>query len=49
MNDTEVFSSCTTFFHSLQVMHGGLFSEDKVTLEDINKVDRDRQPPESGE
>lgn len=29
-------------------MHGGLFSEDNVTLEDIRKVERNRQPPESG-
>ena len=31
------------------VMHGGLFSEDSVTLDDIRKVDRNRQPPDSGE
>uniref|UniRef100_A0A8C2G6K0 Serine/threonine-protein phosphatase n=1 Tax=Cyprinus carpio TaxID=7962 RepID=A0A8C2G6K0_CYPCA len=30
------------------VMHGGLFSEDGVTLEDIRKIDRNRQPPDSG-
>ncbi|PIK56905.1 putative serine/threonine-protein phosphatase [Apostichopus japonicus] len=30
------------------VMHGGLFSSDDVTLEDIRKVDRNRQPPDSG-
>ncbi|XP_065655533.1 serine/threonine-protein phosphatase 5 isoform X2 [Hydra vulgaris] len=29
-------------------MHGGLFSNDNVTLEDIKKVDRNRQPPDSG-
>ena len=29
-------------------MHGGLFSEDDVTLDDIRKVDRNRQPPETG-
>ena len=29
-------------------MHGGLFAEDNVTLDDIRKVDRNRQPPESG-
>lgn len=33
---------------SLQVMHGGLFSEDNVTLDDIRKIDRNRQPPDSG-
>ena len=32
----------------MQVMHGGLFSEDNVTLDDIRKVDRNRQPPETG-
>ncbi len=30
------------------VMHGGLFGEDDVTLDDIKAVDRNRQPPESG-
>ena len=30
------------------VMHGGLFSDDNVMLDDIRKVDRVRQPPESG-
>ncbi|KAJ8045673.1 Serine/threonine-protein phosphatase 5 [Holothuria leucospilota] len=30
------------------VMHGGLFSSDDVTLDDIRKVDRNRQPPDSG-
>eukprot|EP01103_Thecamoeba_quadrilineata_P001673 TRINITY_DN11520_c0_g1_i1.p1 TRINITY_DN11520_c0_g1~~TRINITY_DN11520_c0_g1_i1.p1 ORF type:complete len:211 (+),score=36.43 TRINITY_DN11520_c0_g1_i1:73-633(+) len=30
------------------VMHGGLFSNDNVTLEDINKVDRFREPPDEG-
>lgn len=29
-------------------MHGGLFSEDGVTLEDLRKIDRNRQPPDSG-
>ena len=29
-------------------MHGGLFSSDDVTLDDIRGVDRNRQPPESG-
>lgn len=33
---------------SLQVMHGGLFSEPNVTLDDIRKIDRNRQPPEKG-
>uniref|UniRef100_A0A667Z1F5 Serine/threonine-protein phosphatase n=1 Tax=Myripristis murdjan TaxID=586833 RepID=A0A667Z1F5_9TELE len=30
------------------VMHGGLFSEDGVTLDDLRKIDRNRQPPDSG-
>ncbi|MBN3319132.1 PPP5 phosphatase, partial [Atractosteus spatula] len=30
------------------VMHGGLFSEDGVSLDDIRKIDRNRQPPDSG-
>ena len=29
-------------------MHGGLFSRDDVTLEDLRKIDRNRQPPEEG-
>ncbi|XP_035689914.1 LOW QUALITY PROTEIN: serine/threonine-protein phosphatase 5-like [Branchiostoma floridae] len=29
-------------------MHGGLFSRDDVTLEEIKKIDRNRQPPDSG-
>ncbi|XP_022909850.1 serine/threonine-protein phosphatase 5 [Onthophagus taurus] len=30
------------------VMHGGLFSQDNVTLETIRTIDRNRQPPEDG-
>jgi len=30
------------------VMHGGLFSSDDVTLEDIRSIDRNRQPPDEG-
>lgn len=29
-------------------MHGGLFKEDNITLEDIKKTERNRQPPEEG-
>lgn len=29
-------------------MHGGLFSKDDVTLEEIKKIDRNRQPPDEG-
>ncbi|XP_022252390.1 serine/threonine-protein phosphatase 5-like [Limulus polyphemus] len=30
------------------IMHGGLFSQDDVTLDEIRKVERNRQPPEEG-
>jgi serine/threonine-protein phosphatase 5 len=30
------------------VNHGGLFSNDGVTLNDIRKIDRFKEPPESG-
>ncbi|CAI5741394.1 unnamed protein product [Hyaloperonospora brassicae] len=30
------------------VVHGGLFSEQNVTLADIEKIDRNHEPPESG-
>jgi len=30
------------------IVHGGLFSKDGVTLQDIKKIKRNRQPPESG-
>jgi len=30
------------------VMHGGLFGDDNVSLDDIRKTDRNRQPPDSG-
>jgi serine/threonine-protein phosphatase 5 len=36
------------FIFDFQVMHGGLFSKDDVTLKDIRGVDRVRQPPEDG-
>ena len=29
-------------------MHGGLFKDDNVTLDDLRKIDRNRQPPEEG-
>ena len=29
-------------------MHGGLYSKDGVTLDDIRKVDRFREPSDSG-
>ena len=30
------------------VMHGGLFSQDNITLADIKATERDKQPPEEG-
>jgi serine/threonine-protein phosphatase 5 len=30
------------------VVHGGLFSEDGVTLDQIRAIERNQQPPESG-
>jgi len=36
-------------FCPVQVMHGGLFSEDNVVLDDLRKIERNRQPPDSGE
>lgn len=36
------------YVYITQVMHGGLFNEDGVTLDAIREVDRNRQPPESG-
>mmetsp|Transcript_24086 Transcript_24086/g.61749 ORF Transcript_24086/g.61749 Transcript_24086/m.61749 type:complete len:494 (-) Transcript_24086:75-1556(-) len=30
------------------VVHGGLFSKDNVTLDDIRRIDRNREPPEDG-
>ena len=34
--------------HEILVIHGGLFSKDGVTLEDIRKIKRFREVPESG-
>ena len=31
------------------VVHGGLFSRPDVTLDDLKKIDRNREPPESGD
>jgi len=48
---TEVFnwlplSHCIN--KKILVMHGGLFASDDVTLDDIAKTERNRQPPENG-
>jgi len=29
-------------------MHGGLFKDENITLAEIRKYDRNRQPPEEG-
>lgn len=37
-----------TQISKILVMHGGLFSQDNIKLEDIKKIDRNRQPPNEG-
>ena len=48
---TDIFN-CLPLAHLINekvlVMHGGLFSKDNVTMDDIRKIDRFRQPPEEG-
>ena len=48
---TEVFC-CIPLAHVINkkifVTHGGLFSEDDVTLEAIRDVDRFKEPPDTG-
>ena len=39
---------CEKVINVFQVMHGGLFSKDGVTLDDIRSIERNRQPPEEG-
>lgn len=39
---------CHLLNDKVLVMHGGLFSEDNVTLDDLRKIERNRQPPEDG-
>lgn len=34
--------------HQVLVLHGGLFSKDGVTLDDIKKLKRGIEPPEEG-
>lgn len=36
------------FVMQVLIVHGGLFSKDGVKLDDIRKIDRNRQPPDSG-
>ncbi|KAF2358771.1 PPP domain [Trinorchestia longiramus] len=48
---TEVYNwlpLCHCLNKRVLVMHGGLFSSDSVTLDDIRKTERNRQPPEEG-
>lgn len=39
---------CHLLNNRVLVMHGGLFSSDEVTIEDLRNVERNRQPPEEG-
>lgn len=39
---------CHLLNNKVLVMHGGLFSSDDVTIDDLRKVERNRQPPEEG-
>ncbi|EPB78633.1 tetratricopeptide repeat protein [Ancylostoma ceylanicum] len=48
---TEIFCQlplCHLINRKIFVCHGGLFKEDGVTLDDIRKTDRVRQPPDEG-
>nr|CAG4643841.1 EOG090X03S1 [Lepidurus arcticus] len=48
---TEVFNLlplCHSINKRVLVMHGGLFAKDDVTLDDIRKTERNRQPPDEG-
>jgi len=39
---------CHLINHQIFIVHGGLFSKDGVTLEDIRKVNRIQEPPDEG-
>lgn len=39
---------CCVINKKVMVCHGGLFSKDGVTLAEIKKTDRRREPPDSG-
>ncbi|XP_061395103.1 serine/threonine-protein phosphatase 5 [Musca vetustissima] len=39
---------CHCINKKILVMHGGLFSSDDVSLEDLRRIDRNCQPPEDG-
>lgn len=48
---TQVFNwlpLCHCINKKILVMHGGLFSSDNVTLEDLRRIERNCQPPEDG-
>jgi len=48
---TEVYNwlpLCHCINNRILVMHGGLFKEDGVTLDDIRATERNRQPPDEG-
>lgn len=48
---TQVFNwlpLCHCINQKILVMHGGLFSTDNVTLDNIRRIDRNCQPPEEG-
>ena len=54
----QMFQLFTEVFHTLPlsyvlggkviVLHGGLFSRDDVTLADVRRIDRKREPPDEG-
>ncbi|XP_031629038.1 serine/threonine-protein phosphatase 5 [Contarinia nasturtii] len=39
---------CHCINNRVLVMHGGLFAQDNVTLDDLRNIERNRQPPEEG-
>lgn len=39
---------CHLLHKKIFIVHGGLFSKDNVSLDDIRKVDRIREPPDTG-
>jgi len=48
---TEVYNwlpLCHLINGKILVMHGGLFATDNVTLDELRKIERNRQPPEDG-
>jgi len=48
---TEVYNwlpLCHCLNNRVLIMHGGLFTSDEVTLDDLRGIDRNRQPPDEG-